>query len=473
MIGMTTFLHSRSAVRQPRSAALGLAQRTSLRWAGWAIFAAAAMLNTLAVPELRADQASRRTALVRALERARPSVVNIHSEKTLNSTDQRYGHIETSRRVNGMGTGVVIDERGFIITNQHVIEGVEKIRVTLHDGSVYKARLVAADIDTDLAVIKIECPSVLPTIASGTSADLMIGESVAAVGNAYGYEHTVTRGIISALHRTVQLSEEQQYLDLIQTDASINPGNSGGPLLNIDGEMIGINVAVRAGAQGIGFAIPVDRALEVAARLVSASEIAEIEHGIVPAKHEEKGPLRGLVVAKTQPGSAADAAGLQPGDVVLSAGDFPVKRALDLERALWEAKPGESVPLRIKRNEEILTVALSIQEIGRVGRSKAAQQAWHQLGLALREASSDDLRKYNTRYRGGLLVVDVREDGPAHLEGIRVGDVLVGLHIWETISIDDVAYVLGQRDLRQVLPLKFYILRKGRTFFGHLSVRGS
>ena len=141
--------------------------------------------------------------------------------------------------------------------------------VTLADGQRHMAKLVARDIETDLAIIKIDPQEPLPVIPIGTSSDLMPGETVIAVGNAYGYEHTVTRGIISALHRAVQVSDAQFYDDLIQTDASINPGNSGGPLLNIDGDMIGINVAVRAGAQGIGFAIPVDKVAAVAAGLLA------------------------------------------------------------------------------------------------------------------------------------------------------------------------------------------------------------
>jgi serine protease Do len=151
-----------------------------------------------------------------------------------------------------MGTGVVVDARGYVVTNYHVVEGVRRIEVTLASGKTTSASLVSHDPRTDLAVIKVEHDSPLPVITIGTSSDLMIGETVLALGNAYGYEHTVTRGIVSALHRDVEVSRTQRYDDLIQTDASINPGNSGGPLLNINGEMIGINVAVRAGAQGIG-----------------------------------------------------------------------------------------------------------------------------------------------------------------------------------------------------------------------------
>ena len=179
------------------------------------------------------------------MQAARPSVVNIHGHKTITTATAGYPGGDAPRKVNGMGTGVVIDERGYVITNYHVVEGVREIKVTLHNGKGYVARLVAHDPVTDLAIIRIPVRERMPLITIGTSDDLMEGEDVIAVGNAYGYENTVTRGIVSALHRTVQVTDSQQYEDLIQTDASINPGNSGGPLLNIDGEMIGINVAVR------------------------------------------------------------------------------------------------------------------------------------------------------------------------------------------------------------------------------------
>ena len=187
------------------------------------------------------------TPIVKAVQGAKDSIVNIHGQKTLSAGEDPSIRGDMPRRVNGMGTGVVIDERGYIITNFHVVDGVQKIEVTTDDGTNYTAKFVSRDPVADLAVIKIDAPKKLPVITIGTSSDLMVGESVIAVGNAYGYENTVTRGIISALHRSVQVNDTQGYDDLIQVDAAINPGNSGGPLLNIDGEMIGINVAVRAG----------------------------------------------------------------------------------------------------------------------------------------------------------------------------------------------------------------------------------
>ncbi|MGE3779059.1 MAG: S1C family serine protease, partial [Pirellulaceae bacterium] len=258
----------------------------------------------------------RRTAEVLAIEQARPSVVNIHGRKTISTASTDPG-TDGIQQVNGMGTGIVVDERGFVITNYHVVEGVGRIQVTTASGRTVIAELVAHDVKTDLAVIKIDVGESLPVIRLGTSRDLMTGEPVIAIGNAYGYTHTVTRGIISALHRPIEVSETQSYHDLIQTDASINPGNSGGPLLNIDGEMIGINVAVRMGAQGIGFALPVDEAMEVVATLLADHVDRKVSHG---AQGETKfdADQRRFVITNIAPGSPAFASGLRVGDTILS-----------------------------------------------------------------------------------------------------------------------------------------------------------
>ncbi len=196
------------------------------------------------------------TPVVQAVREAAPAVVNIQGQKSVVDPAPEGRGVALPREVNGMGTGVVIDSRGYILTNHHVVDGVHQINVTLEGGQAYVAQLVARDAETDLAVIRIRTPQPLRTIRLGTSDDLMTGESVIALGNAYGYEHTATTGIVSALHRNVQVNETQRYLDLIQTDASINPGNSGGPLMNIDGEMVGLNVAVRAGRRGLGLRFP-------------------------------------------------------------------------------------------------------------------------------------------------------------------------------------------------------------------------
>ncbi|MEQ8787379.1 MAG: trypsin-like peptidase domain-containing protein [Pirellulaceae bacterium] len=409
--------------------------------------------------------ALRRTAIVRAVENARDSIVNIHGRKTVRSGEQ-FAPTDSYRQVNGMGTGVVIDERGYIITNYHVIEGVARIQVTLSDERTVIAQMVDHDPRTDLAIIRIPTDDPLPVIHIGTSSDLMTGEPVIAVGNAFGYEHTVTRGIISALHRTVQVSDDQKYHHLIQTDASINPGNSGGPLLNIDGEMIGINVAVRVGAQGIGFAIPIDEALAVAARMMSVERRERLTHGVIGETQIVDAKSR-YSVASIEQESPAAKAGLQSGDVVVSVGEVPVNRSLDFERALLGRKPGEEVAVTVQRGGAPMRLSL-VMTAASPQTVAASDPQWDTLGMRLAPITTETFARYNSRYRGGLKVVEVRPDGPAALQGIRRGDVLVGMHHWETISLDNIDYIMRHAEFATLQPIKFYILRGNETLYGHM-----
>ena len=406
----------------------------------------------------------RRTAIVEAVESARGAVVNIHGEKTIDG-DARTG--DPKRRVNGMGTGVFVDPRGYIVTNFHVVDGVRKIVVTTASRETYTARLISHDPKTDLAVIKIDREEPFDVVCIGTSSDLMPGETVIAVGNAYGYEHTVTRGIISALHRTVHVSEVQQYEDLIQTDASINPGNSGGPLLNIDGEMIGINVAVRAGAQGIGFAIPVDTVMHVMADLMSVRRLEKKWHGLVvlPAGKQ------GLAIQSLDDASPADKAGLLVGDVITTIGETNVARVLDLERALLGRKAGDPIDVVVQRNQRPITIKLALASAvaAEPKTEGTVDLVWQDLGLKLEPAPASKFAQLRSQYRGGLTVLDVRADGPAARQGIRRGDILVGMHVWETVSLENVQFVMGREEFAQE-PLKFFILRGQETLFGFISL---
>ena len=401
----------------------------------------------------------RRTAIVRAIETSRDSVVNIHGEKFVSDSSDDT----EDRRVNGMGTGVVIDARGYAVTNFHVVDGVREIEVTLASGRTVAARLISHDRRTDLAVIKIDTIDPLPVIQLGTSDDLLTGETVLALGNAFGYEHTVTRGIISALHRNVDVSPTQRYEDLIQTDASINPGNSGGPLLNINGKMIGINVAVRAGAQGIGFAIPVDSVLRIVTGLLSVERIDHTWHGIVCRTCGT-----GAVIESVHRQSPAETIGMRAGDIILRVGDRNVTSQLDIERALLGHKAGEVVAVTVTREggEENLSLALAKAKQQKVS---ASERSWEQLGLRLAPAVSSTVQQLQPRYHGGLLVQEVRFGSPASDKGIRPGDILVGLHIWETVKPDNVSYILDQIKSDQLETVKFYILRGRDTLFGHLT----
>ncbi len=428
----------------------------------------ASACTTIALPA-RASEL-RYTAIVKAIKETAPSIVNIHGRKTVRAENPTVG-ADGVRQVNGMGTGIVFDSRGYIVTNYHVVEGVSNIQVTMHDGRNAVAKLIAHDPKTDLAVIKVDVSQPLQVIQFGTSCDLMTGEPVVAIGNAYGYEHTVTRGIISALHRSVQVSDEQKYHDLIQTDASINPGNSGGPLLNIDGEVIGINVAVRVGAQGIGFAIPIDEALEVAARLMSVERIDQNAHGIAGTTKCEP-EQRTFSVTSVLPDSPAAKSGLRAGDVITAIGDRKIERSLDVELAFLGRSRGESVHIEVQRDLATESVSLALAPALKQPASKLplADRVWETLGLKLASIDETEFRTLNSRYRGGLRVTAVRADSPAAAQGIRRNDVLVGMHVWETISLENIAYILDREDLVKLDPVVFYIVRGTDTLYGHLRV---
>ncbi len=422
---------------------------------------------TVAAGRVTLASSLRRTAIVEAVERARPSVVNIQGRKTIRSEQVEATGGDPFRQVNGMGTGIIVDSRGYILTNYHVIENVELIHVTLADKSEYVGRFVSHDPVSDLAIIRIEAGSPLTVIDMGNSGDLMPGESVIAVGNAFGYEHTVTSGIISALHREVQVSVAQKYRDLIQTDASINPGNSGGPLLNIDGQMIGINVAVRVGAQGIGFAIPVDEALDIAAQLLNPERIEQVAHGVLGKTRTQQGS-GAFVVTGVQPQSSAQQAGLRAGDIITAVEDVHVHRRLDFERALLGRPAGVPVVVTVDRGGQSQTVELKLSPTKR--EDDFEQLTWKVLGMQLAPIASDEFRELNSRYRGGMRITSVRPDSPAAVQGIRAGDVLVGMHVWETVSRENVRYVLSHSDFERFQPVKFYILRGQETLYGHLQI---
>jgi serine protease Do len=414
----------------------------------------------------------RQSPIVKAVQRVRAAVVNIRGEKTVNVVTPvgQATTTETSRRVNGMGTGVLIDQRGYIITNYHVIDGVRDIMVTTADGKRQTARQISRDAETDLALIKIDSQDPFPVIPLGTSSDLMPGETVIAVGNAYGYEHTITRGIISALHRSVQVTDAQFYDDLIQTDASINPGNSGGPLLNIDGEVIGINVAVRAGAQGIGFAIPIDKVTSVAVGLLATCNSDKGWIGMESSPNSSP-QRRGMTVGAVEPKSPAAEAGLMAGDVITAVDDLTVDRPLDFQRAMLDHKTGDSLRLTVQRSASADPVKLKLT-LGSVPEKLdlAGQPAWDLLGVKLKSIPPEEFRKNReTRYRGGLEITAVRPNSPAASQGIVPGDVLVGMHVWETASIDNVAYILKRPDFAKLNPVKFFILRGDETLFGFFS----
>jgi serine protease Do len=420
--------------------------------------------------EHTARSASRRTNVVAAVERVKGAVVNIHSERSVPGTDL-YGLTSSQNRVNGMGTGIVIDPRGYIVTNQHVVDDVSLLRVRLADGTTQNAVVVARHPEMDLALLKIDVTAPLPTMPLGTATDLMVGETVIAVGNAYGYEHTVSVGIVSALKRDVTLNKDMAYKSLIQTDASINPGNSGGPLVNVNGELVGVNVAIRAGAQGIGFAIPVDHMVRSVTEMFKGRRRGKTSDGLLCRDRLDNAAdasVRAVVVEQVD-GPAA-LAGFKPGDVVLQVADVKVAASYDVERGLLDHKSGDSIPVIVRRADREQKLDLVLGGADRMLRPvSTVDLAWTKLGVQLAAIPVDYVTRVNRQLHGGMEIVNVQADGVAAKAGLKKGDILVGLHQWETLSMDNVTYVLSHPDLPTFNPMSFFILRGGQVRRGNLT----
>lgn len=460
-----------------------------------------------------ADGNLRETPLVRAVQMSRKSVVNIHTEKKAAEEKEARFFSPKSRKVTGMGTGVVIDERGYIVTNYHVIQDVDVITVTLDGGATYDGRPVSFDRKHDLAIIRITATEPLAVMPMGTSSDLMLAETVYAVGNAFGYEHTVTAGIVSAMHRDVEVDETQSYENLIQTDASINPGNSGGPLLNVLGEVIGINVAIRSGAQRIGFAIPIDDARRTIARLLSVERLDGTPHGLV-ATDVKTATEKKLVVDEVAAGSAAELCGIKPGDVICNVRGIRINDGTDLERSLLAMPRGKVVDLVLQRegreqtlqftvgvgkspvtaqstaqNSEV-TVATIEKKTTQVPATNVSQtnplpqpqaqpenteaqiidRAWDTLGLRLEPLSDLEKQEVTTRtypgvkgpvrYNGGMRITEVKT-GSGTSGFVKAGDVLLGLDGFQTLGSADLIYILKQDRIQKTSSMKCQIFRKG------------
>jgi serine protease Do len=425
------------------------------------------------VPGMITRTKTRRTHIVSVVERVKDSVVNIHSERTVQANNEYLTNNAAQNRINGMGTGIVIDPSGLIVTNNHVVEDVSVIRAVLSDGTTRSAAVIARNPERDLALLKISITQPLPVMPIGTAADLMVGETVIAIGNAYGYEHTVSEGVVSAIKRDVRLNKEMAYRALIQTDASINPGNSGGPLLNVDGQLVGVNVAIRAGAQGIGFAIPADQMVEVASAMLRARRKHLNFDGITyhdQLNMTEDGPIRSVIVHHIAANSPAERAGLQVGDVLLKIGDLLVANGIDVERSFLNRNPGDVLPVVFRRGASNQRVSLTLAAPGnnRIRDDGPLEIVWEKLGVHLTTVQAEKVTQVNNQLHGGLEVVAVHADGVAAKAGIRRGDILVGLHQWETLTLDNVVFVLAHPNLSTFTPLNFYIVRDGQVRKGAL-----
>jgi Do/DeqQ family serine protease len=344
---------------------------------------------------------------------------------------ERYFKRRPREEPRATGSGVIVDPSGYILTNNHVIENAQDITVRLSDSRKFTATLVGRDPKTDLAVLKVEAPAPLPAAELGDSSRLRVGQWVVAIGNPFGLDRTVTVGIVSATARTrVGVAT---YENFIQTDASINPGNSGGPLLSLDGRVVGINTAIVAAGQGIGFSIPANEARTVMAQLIARGRVVRGWLGIVIQDVTDElsasfgvREREGVLVADVMKGGPAEAAGLRPGDVIVRFGGTKIHEVPDLQRRVANVAPGQSVPLVVVRDRASTTVRVKVGEMPADEPVAASLERTPEgFGLQVEPLTPEAGERLGLPFTAGLLVTDVATGGPGDRAGLRRGDVIL------------------------------------------------
>jgi serine protease Do len=347
-------------------------------------------------------------------------------------------------RTQGAGSGVIISKDGYILTNNHVVEGAQEVTVTLADKQEYKAEVIGLDPKTDLAVLKIDAKKPLPAAALGNSENLKVGDWVVAIGNPFGLNHTVTSGIVSAKGRVIGAGP---YDDFIQTDASINPGNSGGPLFNMGGEVVGINTAIIPQGQGIGFAIPVNTAKPLIPQLVNDGEVTRGYLGvniqsITPELAKALGveDRKGALVADITPGSPAEKGGLKRGDIIVAYEGKDVTDHHVLPAMVAATPVDEKVTVTVLRDGKQRKLSVTVGKLpsDSARLEKTAQPTKGRWGLQLHDLSPQIADQFRLQADQGVVVVGVEPGSPAHEAGIRQGDVIVEVNRQPVNSVKEV-----------------------------------
>ncbi len=398
----------------------------------------------------RAEQhpaAERRTPVVAAVERTRAAVVNVSAEELVRYrvpsrsgdpwADIFGGFFERPRyrqgyAITSLGSGVLVSPEGYALTNSHVVQRGARFRVGLLDGRELPAKVVGTDPATDIAVLKVQSPDKLPFLPPGRSDDLMIGETVVAIGNPFGLAHTVTTGVISATRRNVE-SGDRSLFDVVQTDASINPGNSGGPLINIQGQLVGINTAILGErSAGIGFAVPIDRAVRVAEDLIRHGQVREGWIGLSvtdrPAPGSDVINERRVRVAVTgvEAGSPAQGAGLRKGDVVESVDGQPVGSAAEYRFRVRDVPIGGQTRLGILRDKARLAVS-----------AKAVELSIDRVDALVLRSTGIELGERRSGGQAAVVVRSVRRGSPAARMGVESGDFIREVNSREVSSLSE------------------------------------
>jgi len=430
------------------------------------IVAAGLWLFTVSAP---ASEDARRTPIVVAVEEAKDCVVNISTEATVlrrspggavpeDPFDRlfedffRSHRYQRARVLQPLGSGVVLDERGLIVTNAHVIQRARDLRLSLADGAKYEGDLLAADFDNDVALLRIQNPRRNLKPIRMAQSPLMLGETVIALGNPYGLSNSVTSGIVSSLERDVAIGngeDRREFKGLVQTSALINPGNSGGPLVNLDAELVGINTAIVDHAQGIGFAIPAVQLRESLAELLATPEVSSVWLGL----SFRSNPLTVAGVAKDSPAAKA---GLRANDRVHTFASRPARDAFDVGMALLYRRPGDRIEIGIERHGRRREMIVTLAEPKPLTDETVLSR---RVGILGQDVDRDLARTMQLPVTWGILVAKLEPDSPADRAGIKVGDLIIQMGRYRIQSLRQAVRIL--RDARPGDRVSVALVRSG------------
>lgn len=415
-------------------------------------------------------------------EKVSPAVVNISTTKTVKRQTrppglrrfgpndpfdeffERFFEGPEARPQRSLGSGFIINQEGYILTNNHVIEGADEIQVQLTDKRKFDAKVIGSDPKTDIAVIKISAKD-LPSVVLGDSDQLKVGDWVMAVGNPFGLDHTVTAGIVSAKGRVIGAGP---YDDFIQTDASINPGNSGGPLFNLKGDVVGVNSAIVASGQGIGFAIPINMAKDLVPQLIKSGKVTRAWLGvgvqeITPELAQSFGlkDPRGGLISNVFPNSPAAKAGVQEGDIVVEFDGQPIRESHELPALVARSPIGKEVVMKVMREGKEKELKIKLGEMERGEKEALGVPSSAELGLAVRDLTPEEMNEAGVK--NGVLITGVEGGSAADFAGCQRGDILLALNNTKLAKVDD--FGKAARKVRKGQVVRLHLKREDQTVF--------
>jgi serine protease Do len=420
-----------------------------------------------------------------------PAVVNIRAVKTIKGGGPVFRHFQRDPRgpkdpfrdffdrffgdemqkefkQPSLGSGFIIDKAGFVVTNNHVIEGADQIKVKLDDESEFDAQVIGRDPSTDIALLKLKTNHDLPVAKLGNSGDLKVGQWVVAIGSPFGLERTVTAGIVSAKGRVIGSGP---YDDFIQTDASINPGNSGGPLINMQGEVVGINTAIVASGQGIGFAIPIDLAKGIISQLKAEGEVTRGWLGVAiqdlskeMAEYYGIEREKGVFVADVFEGDPADEAGILPKDIIIKVNGKTIETSRQLTGMIAGLEVGATAAVTVLRNgkEKTFKVKLGKRDDEKLASRKPEQEQAEELGIRVSDMTPELARRFNISESAGVIVMGVDADSKAAESDVRTGDIIKEINHQEIENVE--GYRKALSEIKPGEPVNLFIWRKNMGF---------